>query len=78
MGARLSSGDPKNILNTFDHWEQVGSKLGVRGASWSELGASWSKGSELGARGASWIEGSELGVSWSEVGASWSEGSELE
>ena len=34
-------------------WEQAG----VRGASWSELGVSWSEGSELeraGVRGASW------------------------
>ena len=37
----------------------------MRGASWSELGASWE---QAGARGAS----------WSELGVSWSEGSELE
>ena len=43
----------------------------MRGASWSELGASWSKGSELerakSELGASWSEGSELRASWSQV-----------
>ena len=49
----------------------------MRGVSWSELGASWNKGSELErgeraeARGVSWVR---AGVR----GASWSEGSELE
>ena len=51
------SWDPKNILNTFDHWEQAGSELGARRVSWSKLGVSWSEGSEL---GVSWSEGSEL------------------
>ena len=43
----------------------------MRGASWSELGVSWSEGSKLEQAGV-------RGVSWSELGASWSEGSKLE
>ena len=46
----------------------------MRGVSWSELGASWSKGSEVEQgeqAGVSWEQAGVRGVSWSELGASW-------
>ena len=48
----------------------------ARGASWSELGVSWSEGSELeqaGVRGVSWERAGARGATWSKLGASWSE-----
>ena len=52
-------------------WSEL-EQAGVRGVSWSKLGASWS---EL---GASWSEGSKLGVSWSKGSELERAGSELE
>ena len=44
-------------------WERAG----VREASWSKLGASWSEGSELEQAGASWKRAGVRGATWSEL-----------
>ena len=44
-------------------WSEL-ERAGARGASWSELGVSWSEGSELEQAGSELEQGEQAGVSW--------------